>query len=244
MFSLVWNEYLFKPVFNILIFLYNEVSGQNLGFAVIYLTIIIRFVLLPFSIISVWKKAFYKKLTEQIEKIALAYKNDPVLQNQEIREFLKTHRVNPWAKAIVLGVQALTLILLYQVFLGGIKGTKMDEIYDWIERPDFVNTVFLGFELGEKNFIWSAAVAILLFIEISLDQRKKKALLLNSDIVYKYFFPLVVFVVLSLIPMVKSLFILTSLIFSAIVVGGVKFLFNFLSSTKKPKLTHLTAGGD
>lgn len=244
MFSLVWNEYLFKPVFNILIFLYNEVSGQNLGFAVIYLTIIIRFVLLPFSIISVWKKAFYKKLTEQIEKIALAYKNDPVLQNQEIREFLKTHRVNPWAKAIVLGVQALTLILLYQVFLGGIKGTKMDEIYDWIERPDFVNTVFLGFELGEKNFIWSAAVAILLFIEISLDQRKKKALLLNSDIVYKYFFPLVVFVVLSLIPMVKSLFILTSLIFSAIVVGGVKSLFNFLSSTKKPKLTHLTAGGD
>ncbi|PIR67052.1 MAG: hypothetical protein COU51_00485 [Parcubacteria group bacterium CG10_big_fil_rev_8_21_14_0_10_36_14] len=239
MISYVWNDFLFRPVFNILIYFYNEVTGQNLGLAVIYLTVLIRIVLLPFSVISVWREEFYKKLSTKIEKISLAYKNDQVLQNQEIREFLKTHRVNTWSKAIVLGVQALTLVLLYQVFLGGIKGTKLNLLYDWVEHPDFVNVMFVNFDLGARGFIWPAIVAIFLFFEISIEQRKKKAILLNSDIVYKYFFPLVVFGFLTLLPMVKSLFVLTSLVFSAIVVGGIKVLFNAMdnssNSVKKPK---------
>ncbi|MBU1180206.1 YidC/Oxa1 family membrane protein insertase [Patescibacteria group bacterium] len=233
MISHIWNEYLFRPIFNILIYFYNEVTAQNLGLAVIYLTVLLRLTLLPFSVISVWKEGFHKKLSKQISKIALAHKNDPVLQNQEIREFFKKYRVNPWSKAIVLGVQALTLVLLYQVFLGGIRGTKMDFLYEWVERPDFVNTMFLGFDIGERNLIWPLAVALLLFIETSWEQRKKKEFLLNSDIVYKYFFPLAVFGFLYLLPMVKSLFLLTSLIFSAIVVGGVRSLFNLIQGDKK-----------
>ena len=234
MLSTIWNEYLFRPIFNILIYFYNEVTAQNLGLAVIYLTLLIRLALLPFSFISVWKEGFHKKLSTAISKIALAHKNDSVLQNQEIREFLKKNRVNPWSKAIVLGVQALTLVLLYQVFLGGIRGTKMEYLYDWVERPDFVNAMFLGFDIGERNFVWPLAVAIFLFIEISLEQRKKKKYLLNSDIVYKYFFPLAVFGFLFLLPMVKALFILTSLIFSAIVIGGVRMIFNLIQSNKSP----------
>lgn len=228
-----WNEYLFRPIFNLLIYLYNETTGQNFGLAIIYLTILLRAILLPFSIINIWKEKFYEKVTKEISKIAIAYKNDPVLQNQEIREFLKTHKINPWAKAVVFGVQALTLILLYQVFLGGIKGHKFDLLYPGIERPDFVNTMFLGFDLGAKSLFWSAVVAIMLYLEIAWIQRKKKSFLLNSDIVYKYFFPLFVFAVLYFLPMVKSLFILTSLLFSIIVVGGVKLIFNALNSAPK-----------
>ena len=234
MMSFIWNEYLFKPVFNILIFFYNDATGQSLWLAVIYLTVLLRVILLPFSIISVWKESFHKKLSKQISKIALAYKNDPVLQNQEIREFFKKHRVNPWAKTIVLGVQALTLVLLYQVFLGGIRGTKMDFLYEGVSRPDFVNTVFLGFDIGERSIIWPLAVGIFLFMEISLAQKKKKIYLMNPDIVYKYFFPLAVFGFLTLLPMVKALFLLTSLVFSAIVVGGVRLLLNLMQGNKKP----------
>lgn len=243
----IWNTYFFQPVFNILIYFYNETAVQSLGLAVIYLTVLIRLLLLPFSVISVWKKSFHKKLSREIEKIALAYKNDPVLQNQEIREFLKTHRVNPWSKAIVLGVQALALILLYQVFLGGIRGTKMDMLYEWVDRPDFVNTVFFGFELGARNFIWPAIVAVFIYLQVSFDQRKKRAMLLNSDIVYKYFFPLVVFCILYILPMVKSLFLLTSLLFSVIVVGGIEALFNLMDRTSEDgtgKKIHIKADDD
>ena len=224
-----WNEYLFRPVFNILIYFYNEYTSNNLGAAVIYLTILLRFVLLPFSIISIWKQEFYKKLSKDISKIAEAYKNDQVLQNQEIRGFLKRHRVNPWSKAVVLGVQALTLVLLYQVFLGGIKGEKMHQLYDWVAVPDFVNSIFLGFNLGERSLLWAAAVGIYLFIEITIEQRGKKEFLMNADVVYKFFFPLFCFALLYMLPMVKSLFILTSLVFSTIVVGGIEMLFNMVN---------------
>lgn len=230
MLSILWNEYLYRPVFNILIYFYNTAASQNLGVAVIYLTILLRLVLLPFSVISVWKQGFYKKLSGEISKIALAHKNDPVLQNQEIREFLKAHRVNPWSKAIVLGVQALTLVLLYQVFMGGIRGNKLNELYGWVRHPDFVNTIFLSFDIGTRSLIWPAIVAVFLFVEISIEQRRKGALVLNADIVYKYFFPLFVFATLYILPMVKSLFILTSLVFSAIVVGGIEMLFNMMNS--------------
>jgi len=219
---------LFRPVFNILIYFYNDYTTHNLGAAVIYLTILLRVILLPFSVVSVWKQAFYKKLSKEIEKIKITHKNDPVLQNQEIRGFLKMHRVNTWSKAIVLGVQALTLILLYQVFLGGIRGHKMDQLYSWVRNPDFVNTNFWGFDLGARSLLWAAAVGVFLYVEISLEQRKKKELLMNSDIIYKYFFPIFCSILLYFLPMVKSLFVLTSLVFSAIVVSGIQLLFNLM----------------
>lgn len=228
----IWNEYLFRPVFNILIHFYNEFTSYNLGLAVIYLTILLRCILLPFSIISIWKQNFYKKLAKDITIIVVAHKNDPVLQNQEIREFLKRHRVNPWSKAVVLGVQAVTLILLYQVFLGGIKGEKLHQLYSSVAMPDYVNISFLGFSLGERSMLWAAAVGLFLFIEITLEHRARKQFIMRADIVYKFFFPFFVFLTLSILPMVKSLFILTSLIFSAIVVGGLETLFNFLNQEK------------
>ncbi len=228
MLSFFWNEYFYRPLFNILIYFYNNIAAQNMGVAVIYLTILLRIVLLPFSVMSVWKQGFYAKLTHEISKIATAHKNDQILQNQEIREYLKKHRVNPWSKAVVLGVQALTLILLYQVFMGGIRGNKFNQLYSWVSRPDFVNISFIGFDISARNLLWPAIVAVFLFLEISWEQRSKKVIILNSDIVYKYFFPLFVFITLYFLPMAKSLFILTSLVFSAIVVGGVELLFKMV----------------
>ena len=50
----LWYSYLFDPLFNGLMLLYNTVAHENLGLAVVYLTIGIRLVLLPFSIISIF----------------------------------------------------------------------------------------------------------------------------------------------------------------------------------------------
>jgi len=114
--------------------------------------------------------------------------------------------------------------------MGGIRGNKFSQLYSWVRRPDFVNVTFLGFDIGSHSLLWPAIVAVFLFVEISWEQRKKKGFLLNADIVYKYFFPFFVFVTLYFLPMAKSLFILTSLIFSVIVVGGVEMLFNMINS--------------
>ena len=123
---------------------------------------------------------------------------------EEVRAFLKRQKVSHWAKALILLVQFLALVVLYQVFLGGINAR--------LAQP--IHTTFFGFELGKRNLFWALGVGFLLFLEISWQQRKVSHLLSRSDMVYRYAFPVFTVVVLSILPMVKSLFVLTSMLFS------------------------------
>lgn len=215
MFSTIWHDFLYTPLLNFLIWLYNGPAFGNLGVAIIYLTILVRIVLLPFTIISERSKLLYEKLGEKIKKIEHDFKNDPIQRNEIIRQTMKEYRVSPWAKVVVLAVQALILVLLYQVFLGGING-KLGDLYFWVVHPDYINTKFLGFDLGARNLFWSGLVGIVLFLEIYFDHRGRP--MTKSDVLYQIGFPAGIFLILWLLPMAKSIFILTSLIFSYLII--------------------------
>jgi len=218
MFSIIWHDFLYTPLLNILIWLYNVPAFGNLGVAIIYLTIIIRVILLPFTVVSERSKILYEKLSQKIDKIGHDFKNDQIQGKEMIRKVMRENRVSPWAKVMVLGVQALILVLLYQVFLGGING-KLGDLYSWVAHPDFINTKFLGFDLGEtRTLFWSGLVGIVLLLEIFIDFRSKSTGLTKSEVAYMIFFPAACFFVLWILPMAKSIFILTSLCFSFIVI--------------------------
>lgn len=219
MLSIIWHDFLYTPLLNFLIWLYNQpASFENLGIAIIYLTIIIRVVLLPFTIVSERSKILYENLGKKIDRIRQDFKNDPIQQKEMIRKVMHEHQVSPWAKVMVLGVQALVLVLLYQVFLGGING-KLGDLYSWVAHPDFINTKFLGFDLGKTHTLfWSGLVGIVLFMEIFIDYRTKPGGLTKSEVAYMIFFPAACFFLLWILPMAKSIFILTSLFFSFLVI--------------------------
>lgn len=207
-----WNHLLYIPLFNVLIWLYNGLAHENLGIAVIYLTIALRVVLLPLSVVSERNKVRYLILEQKVSEARKSFKNDPVALKERVRKFLKEYKINPWAKTVVLGVQALVLVLLYQVFIGGITRYKMNVLYAGIARPEVLNTKFHGFELGLSDWRWAAAVGIILFLELYLAQRRKEVS--RTEQLYAIFFPLMSFVLLWILPMVKSVFILTTLAFS------------------------------
>ena len=215
MFHQLWHDFLYTPLLNFLIWLYNGPAFGNLGVAIIYLTVFVRIALLPFTIVSERSKILYEKLGQKVKTIEHDFKNDPIQRNEIIRQTMREHRVSPWAKVVVLGVQALILVLLYQVFIGGING-KLGDLYFWVTRPDFINTNFLGFDLGQRTFFWSGLVGVVLFLEIYFDHRGRP--LTKSDVLYQVAFPGGIFLILWLLPMAKSVFILTSLIFSFFVI--------------------------
>ncbi len=212
----IWDEFLYKPLFNLLIVLYQYKDAFSLGLAVIYLTIILRLLLLPFTFFAQRNKIRYEMLGREIKKIGEDYKHDPEQAKQEAREAMKRYKIRPWAKTVVLGVQALVLVLLYQVFLGGINN-KFDDLYTTVPSPDFINLTFWGINLGERNFYLALFIGVVLFVEIAYNQRMQKHLLRESDIFFKYLFPITSVVVLALLPAVKSIFILTSILFTVIV---------------------------
>ncbi len=207
-----WHDFLYAPLLNLLIWLADAVAGGSLGVAVIALTVLIRVALLPLSILSERNALAFDRLQAEIRAIEAESKTDQVLKKERIRELLHAHKVSPWAKVMALAFQGVVLVLLYQVFIGGINA-QLGELYPFVTRPEVVNTSFFGFELGSRDVGWAAAVGIVLFLEIVVSL-KRRARVDRSDLAYLIFFPAFVFGVLWLLPMVKSLFILTSLAFS------------------------------
>ena len=226
MLASIWHQYLYQPLLNVILILYDGPARENMGLAVILLTLILRFILLPMTIISRRKPKDQEALEKNILAIEQDFKNDPVAQKEEIRVLLKQHRVSPFGKSISLIIQGLVLVILYQVFVGGFRSFNTTIIkqsfYYWVPVPDYVNTHFFGADILDKNFLWAGIVAFVLYLEIIYEQRGREALLQNADIVYRYAMPIATFGVLSLLPMAKSIFILTSIVFSFIIASIMK----------------------
>jgi membrane protein insertase Oxa1/YidC/SpoIIIJ len=60
-----------------------------MGWAVIYLTISLRIVLLPFTLISERNRMKNQELEQEIERIDKEFQKDPILKKEEIRNTLK-----------------------------------------------------------------------------------------------------------------------------------------------------------
>ncbi len=215
MLTYFWSTFLYQPLFNALIWIYLNIAERNLGWAVIWLTIFLRIILLPLSIISERDAVKQKNVEEEARHAAKAFKNDTVAQKEEIRKIMKKNMVSPWAKVMSLGFQLLVLVLLYQVFIRGITGERVIKLlYSWIDFPGKINTNFYGFDIGApRDTFWSGITALYLFLSILLSEgigRKKD----KPKATFLFIFPLVTFAALWFLPMVKSLFILTTMIFS------------------------------
>jgi len=211
-----WHEFLYKPLFNLLIWVYNNWTEQNLGWAVVYVTVLLRMALLPFTIITERNKIKNQQLYEEVKQIHKDYHSDAIMQKQEIRKVLKKRKVSPWSKVFSIGFQGLFVVLLYEVFKSGIFSENLYEnLYPSIVYPGALITKFFGFELGQSYTVfWPGLVAGLLALEIYVEFRKRKSALTNKDLMFFLLFPGSVFVLLFWLPMVKSLFFLTSMLFT------------------------------
>ncbi|KKQ39110.1 MAG: Membrane protein insertase YidC [Candidatus Magasanikbacteria bacterium GW2011_GWA2_37_8] len=218
MLSTIWFIFLYQPLFNALIWIYSNIADFNLGWAVIWLTIFLRILLLPLTFITERNSIRQEKAEEEALAESKAFEHDSVARSEIIRKVMKKHKISPWAKVLTLLIQLLVLVLLYQVFIRGISGDKIVKIlYNGIDFPGKINTIFYGFEVGKvHDAIWAGITALYLFFSIIIENRKSK-IWQPSQVTFLLIFPLFTFFALWLLPMVKSLFILTSMIFSDII---------------------------
>lgn len=232
MFDIIWYKLLYQPLFNALIWIYINVAGENLGWAVVCLTIFLRMILLPFTIISFFTARRRERAEEEASRVLKSYKNDPITQREVARKIMKKYNISPWAAVVALAVQFVVLILLYQVFIQGITGDRVIKtLYQGIDYPGKINIVFYGFDIGARHdYFWAGVATMYLVLSILFHSRKQKHWT-SSDVSYIVLFPAVTFFLLWYLPMVKSLFILTTMMFSDII----KLIGHLLISTKTPE---------
>lgn len=207
-FSKIWNNLIFQPLFNILILLVSISPNLNLGIAIIFITIILRAILHKQN-----KKAMIaqKKLSQiqpKLNQIREKYKDDQQKMAQETLKIWSQEKINPLSSLTPMLVQFPVLIGLFYVIQGVLNIDNQYLIYDILShiRLENIATNFLGvIDLHDTNkIILPVIVASLQFIQMYLTLPKNTE---NTDSTQKsiqsgmlYFMPALIAVVTATLP--------------------------------------------
>lgn len=141
----LFNILLFQPIMNILIFLYQYIPGQDFGIAIIFLTLIIRFLLYPVSAKGVKSQKIINEIQPEIKEIQEKYKNQKEVQVKKVLEVYKNAKISPFSAFVPLLIQLPVLIALYRVLWSVQSSEAFNFLYDFIPVPEKINSMFLGF---------------------------------------------------------------------------------------------------
>lgn len=158
--SLLYNEGIYKPLFNLMVFFYNVIPGHDIGIAIILLTLFVRLLFYPINGKAIESQKKMQEIQPKIKEIQKKYKDDKEKQAKKLMEFYQKNKINPLSGCLPLLIQFPILIALYYVFINGFKDESLSMIYtSYISNPGHIDPLFLGFiNLSETN-IYLAFIA-------------------------------------------------------------------------------------
>ncbi|MBI2674361.1 MAG: membrane protein insertase YidC [Candidatus Yanofskybacteria bacterium] len=140
----IYNEILYRPLFNIMVYLQGVIPGGDLGLTIVVLTVLIRVLFSPLSLKTIKSQQSMKELSPKIEEVKAKFKDDKAAQSAAIMKLYKDNNVNPLAGCLPLLIQLPILIALYQVFIRGITPESLTLLYGFISAPEVIHHNFLG----------------------------------------------------------------------------------------------------
>lgn len=167
----IYEEILYRPLFNALALLTGFVPGHDVGLAIILLTLFTRLLLFPFTHRSLLTQHKLKELEPQINQIRLEMKDKRELQSQKIMELYRLHGVKPLFGCLTLFIQLPVLIALYHVFWKGLRFEEAGLYYSFVSPPEFIKTSFLGvINLANPNWFLAFLAGFSQFFQMKLAQ--------------------------------------------------------------------------
>ncbi len=163
----IYTTFIYKPLFNLLIFLYQHAAFMDLGIAIILLTLIVRIVLFPFFYKGARDQAILQKIAPKIKEIQTRLKEDKQKQMEEIMAIYKEHKVNPFsAFLILLLVQLPIMFALFRLFVQGIHDVPRDMLYSFVSYPGALRFELLNvLDLSKPNVLMVLVVALLQYLQ-------------------------------------------------------------------------------
>ena len=140
----IFNTVLYQPIFNLLVFLYGFIPGEEIGFAIIALTILIKLLLWPLMSKSLKSQKALQNIQPKVEELKEKYSDDRERLAKEMMELYQREKVNPLSSCLPVIVQLPILIALYRVLLNGFGTETLTQLYTFVPNPEFINYVFLG----------------------------------------------------------------------------------------------------
>jgi len=143
----IFSVLVYNPLYNLLIFIYDFLPYRDFGIAIIIVTLIIKFLLVPLSRKQIESQKKMAQMQPKIKEIQAKYKGDKEAQSKALMEFYKETKTNPFGGCLPMIFQLVFLIAIYQVLYNiSNAGLKVDPktLYSFIPNPGEINKMFLG----------------------------------------------------------------------------------------------------
>lgn len=165
----LFNLFLYQPLFNILVFLYNIIPGHDFGIAIIILTVLIKFLLYPLGSKAIKSQKVFSELQPKVKELQDKYKDNKEKQAQELMALYKREKINPFAGLLPVAIQIPVLIALYKIFWTGLKNDQMNLLYSFNSAPNVINSGFLGIaDLSQPNIYLAILAGVSQYFQVKM----------------------------------------------------------------------------
>lgn len=105
---------------------------ENWGLAIIFLTLFVRILVLPFNLMSAKSMRAMQKIQPQMAELRERYKEEPVKMQQEVMRLMKENNANPLGGCLPMLLQIPIFFALYQV-IGSSVELYRSPFFGWIQ---------------------------------------------------------------------------------------------------------------
>lgn len=164
----LYNEIIYRPILNLLVWLYNTVPGHDVGIAIILITLAMRIVLAPFLTKSIRSQKAMQDLQPKLNEVREKHKHDKEAQAAAMMGLYKEHKVNPLGSCLPVLVQLPVLIALYQVLIKALTG-NLNGLYASVYNPGSLDPYFLNLiDLSKPDIVFALLAGILQYFQTKM----------------------------------------------------------------------------
>lgn len=235
----LFTTLIYQPFLNILVFFYwmlGVLGTADMGVAVIMLTLVIRGLMLPISLASQRSEKERRAISEEVKRIHEEHTDDPVMLKKQTKEVFRSNSRIVISEMVSLVIQVVIALMLWRIFETGLKGQDLHLIYPFMpEVKTPFNLVFLDrFDLTHTSFLLNLLQSLMIFIVETLSILTSPYPTSRGEVVrLQLTLPIVSFLIFMRLPAGKKLFVITTLMVSAVLILTRYIRYRFIEYKEK-----------
>ncbi|MBU1132157.1 YidC/Oxa1 family membrane protein insertase [Patescibacteria group bacterium] len=202
----LFNTVLYQPIYNLLVFLYNIVPGNDIGLAIIALTIIIKVILYPFGVQAIKAQKQLQDIQPKLDELKSKHKDDKEKLASETMKIYKEQKVNPLSSCLPLLIQFPFLIAVYHAFRTGLASSDLNLLYSFVPNPGHINSISAGIiDLAVPSILLAVLAGAAQFVQtkmmpmaqpkIKTDASKDESMMASMNKSMLYFMPVMTIII-------------------------------------------------
>jgi YidC/Oxa1 family membrane protein insertase len=174
----IYNAIFYKPIFNLLIFIFNVIPGHDIGAAIILLTVVIKAILWPVTASTMRSQKALSRIQPKMEELKKQYANDKEGLAKATMELYSKEKVSPFSACLPTLIQLPVFIALYQSLSHGLKSSGFENLYPFITNPGMIQPRLFGLlDLSVPNIAMALLAGVSQFFQAKMmvtSQQPKK----------------------------------------------------------------------